>query len=204
MIVGIVLAGGASSRMGRTKALLPIGGTTFVARIVGTLRAAGCAQVVVVTGAAHDEVAAELARHAPDARTVRNPAPERGQLSSLQVALADIGDARVVSVADDERVEAAVVALCDHPLVRVETVTSLVDAWRESGADIVRPASGGRHGHPVVFAHRVFDRLRAADPDAGARAVVRATDLVRLDVEVDDPGVFVDVDTPEEYEALDG
>jgi molybdenum cofactor cytidylyltransferase len=193
MIIGIVLAGGASSRMGRTKALLPIGSTTFVARVVSTLQQAGCTRVVVVAGAAFEAICADVERRALGVAVVENRAPARGQLSSLQVALRHVGD----------DVEAAVVALCDHPLVGIDTVRRLIEAWRTSDADVVRPVTGSRHGHPVVFARRVFARLLAADVDAGARVVVRAPDIVRLDVEVDDPGVFVNVDTPDDFARLD-
>lgn len=207
MIAGIVLAGGASSRMGRTKALLPIDDTTFVARIVSSLQQAGCARVLVVAGAALEEIEAEVRRRAQDTRVVHNPAPGRGQLSSLQVAIeqfrnaADANRGRGAAESHDEP-EAAVVALCDHPLVRVETVRCLIEAWRTSKADVVRPAFGGRHGHPVVFARRMFPLLLATDPETGARAVVRAPDVSRVDVEVDDPGVFVDVDTPDDFARL--
>jgi molybdenum cofactor cytidylyltransferase len=66
-----------------------------------------------------------------------------------------------------------------------------------SSAPIVRAVHGGRHGHPVIFKRRVFDALRAADPSVGAKEVVRSAGIE--DVEVDDPGVLTDVDTPGDY-----
>jgi molybdenum cofactor cytidylyltransferase len=66
----------------------------------------------------------------------------------------------------------------------------------------VRPAIGDRHGHPVVFDRRVFDELRRAPLEAGAKAVVRAHAAEVLDVPVTDEGCLVDIDTPHDYEAL--
>ena len=80
----------------------------------------------------------------------------------------------------------------------------MIGAWSRSGAPVVRPSRGGRHGHPVLFDARVLAELRAADLSAGARAVVRAHAAESLDVEVDDPGAFEDIDTPEDYRRVFG
>jgi molybdenum cofactor cytidylyltransferase len=90
-------------------------------------------------------------------------------------------------------------ALIDHPFVRASTIVTLVSAFHQSRAPVVRPVFEGKHGHPVLFAQRIFDDLRAAPPDQGARAVVRGLGARVLDVEVNDPGVTLDIDTPEDY-----
>jgi CTP:molybdopterin cytidylyltransferase MocA len=193
MIPGIVLAAGASSRMGRIKALLPLGapGECFVSRIVATLRAAGLEEILTVVGRDADAIEHAIARMRLAVRTVRNPHPERGQLSSLQCALATV---------DRPGVRAILIVPVDVPLVASSTVSAVLAAYRETGAPIVRPAHGGRHGHPVTFDRAVFDDLRRADPAAGAREVIRAHLRHVVDVEVDDEAAFEDVDTPEEYE----
>ena len=71
-------------------------------------------------------------------------------------------------------------------------------------APIVRATHHGRHGHPVIFARAVFDELRHADPAAGAKSVLRAHEAAIVNVEVEDPGVVTDVDTPEDYARLFG
>ena len=82
------------------------------------------------------------------------------------------------------------------------TVAAVVHHWRLSRAPIVRPARGDEHGHPVVFDRALFDELLSADLQAGAKVVVRAHSRSILNVPVDDPGAFLDVDTDADYAAL--
>jgi molybdenum cofactor cytidylyltransferase len=96
-------------------------------------------------------------------------------------------------------VEAALVTLVDAPLVSVATVVRLVEAWRPQRPLIVRPARAAEHGHPVLFDRRLFDELRAADPARGAKTVVRAHDADIVNLPIDDPGAFLDIDTEQEY-----
>lgn len=195
MIRAIVLAAGASSRMGQAKAALPLGqtGETVVARVVRTLLSAGLPDVTVVAGAHIDAVRRAMPSHEPRARVVEHAGWEEGQLSSLIAGLDAI---------DGPLLEAALVTLVDVPLVRPETVAAVVAEWRRTGAPIVRPADRSRHGHPVVFDRSVFADLRAADRNTGAKAVfARHRDRV-VNVEVNDPGAFIDLDTPGQYENL--
>jgi molybdenum cofactor cytidylyltransferase len=193
MVVGVILAAGASSRMGRPKALLPIGGDTFVTRVCRTLLDAGVDDLVVVTGAEHGAVAEAVRAAGLPARVVENPRRDEGQLSSVLAGLA---------VADRPGVDAVLVHLVDAPLVRPETARAVLDAFRRTRAPVVRPEAGGRHGHPVLFSRRVFDDLRRADPAVGAKAVVRAHAAEVCNVPVEDEGACRDVDTPEDYARL--
>jgi molybdenum cofactor cytidylyltransferase len=186
----VVLAAGASSRMGRPKALLPLtSGRTFVEAIAHTLAEAGLDPIVVV---ARPELAASLSALLPATTVVAvNHTPDRGQLSSLLVGLEALGWPG-----------AALVTLVDLPLVRVETVSALVSAWEGSGAPLVRPITRGRHGHPVVLGGPVLAALAAADLHSGAKPIIRAFATRALDVAVDDPGTLDDVDTPEDFARL--
>ena len=192
MIRAIVLAAGASSRMGQAKAALPLGttGDTVVARVVATLLAAGLPSVAVVAGAHIDAVRAAMPRFEPRARVVEHLGWAQGQLSSLLAGLAAV---------DGPNLEAILVTLVDVPLVRPDSVAAIVHAWRQSRAPIVRPVDGDRHGHPVIFDRAVFDDLRCADPAVGAKAVFAAHASRRLDVPIKDDGAFVDIDTPTDY-----
>jgi molybdenum cofactor cytidylyltransferase len=181
--------------MGRPKAGLPITdrGDTFLSRIVRTLGAAGVPGIVVVTGAAPDAVRAAAGKVRSNVRFVHNERWAAGQLSSLLAGL---------EPRQGEDVEAALVALVDAPLASVETVAQVLRVWRHTRAPIVRPANGDVHGHPVVFDRALFDELRAADPHAGAKAVVRTRERDIVNVPVTDRGAFIDIDTDEDYRAL--
>lgn len=195
MIRAIVLAAGASSRMGQAKAALPLGttGETVVSRVVRTLLGAGLPSVTVVAGAHIDAVRTAMPAFEPRARVVEHLGWAEGQLSSLLAGLAAV---------DDPQLEAVLVTLVDVPLVRPESVAAIVAAWRESRAPIVRPVDGDQHGHPVVFDRAVFDDLRRADPRIGAKAVFAAHAARRLDVAIRDAGAYTDIDTPDEYRTV--
>ena len=181
--------------MGSPKALLPDpGGRSFVARIVRTLRAAELAELLVVTGSQHDAIAAALAADGVFewVRLVRNTDPARGQLSSIWTALD----------ACPPGTDGLLLTLVDVPMLTSETVRSVVEAWRDTRAAVVRPIMDGRRGHPVIFDHQLFDELRSAPLESGARAVVRAHWGESVDVPVRDPGCLIDVDTPLDYARL--
>jgi CTP:molybdopterin cytidylyltransferase MocA len=191
VIAAVILAAGASSRMGRDKGLLPVpGGGTFLSRLARSLLEGGCAEVVAVVGTAEPAFRSAVERERLQVRLVRNPDPSRGQLSSLREALDDLAP---------RAPRAIVMAPVDLPLVASSTVRAVIEAWARSGAPVVRPSWRGRHGHPVLFDARVLAELRAADLSLGARVVVRAHAGESVDVEVDDPGAFQDIDTPEDY-----
>ena len=178
--------------MKRPKAMLPLdGGDTFLTRIVRTFLDADIDDVVVVVGAEAEAIAHAFAASGLAARFVENPEFEKGQFSSLLAGL------RVV---DRPGVAAALVTLVDVPLVAASTVRAVVDRYRRTHPPIVRPIRGTRHGHPVLIDRSLFDAIRAADPNAGAKGVVRAHASAAGDVEVDDEGAFIDIDTPEDYE----
>jgi molybdenum cofactor cytidylyltransferase len=193
MVPGLVLAAGSSTRMGRDKALLPCGraGRTFVATLIAALRDGGIDDVLVVGRPADGALRAEVEAHG--ARYVENPRPEDGQLSSLLAGL---------NVADRPGVRAVLFTPVDMPLIDGRIVATLLKAFTASTAEIVRPAYRGRHGHPVIVSRSVFSDLRRADAAEGARGVVRAHASRVMDVEIDDPAVVTDVDTPADYERL--
>jgi len=193
VIAAIVLAAGASSRMGRPKAGLPLGdgGQTVLSMGVSALLVAGVPRVVVVAGAHPEAVRRGLRLRDRRVRIVDHPQWEEGQLSSMRCGLDAI---------DHPQLEAALVTLVDVPLVSPAVVRALMRAWRDTGAAIVRPARGDAHGHPVLFDRRLFPELRVADLERGAKPVVRAHAHELLNVPVDDEGPFLDLDTPADYE----
>lgn len=196
MVPAVILAAGASRRMGSDKALLVApGGGFFVSRIVRAFTDAGISDVVIVTGHHHETLAAALDSEAFEIRPrlVRNPDPSRGQLSSLWTGMDAVVGASTPGL---------LVTLVDVPLIEPAVIARVVAMWRTTSAPIVRPADGDRHGHPVLFDRAVFAQLRAAPLEAGAKAVVRAHADRLVNVPVDSDGCLIDIDTPEDYRKL--
>jgi CTP:molybdopterin cytidylyltransferase MocA len=198
MVAGVILAAGRSARMGRSKSLLTCAdGRTFVHALADALRRGGADPIAVVGRPDDEALREEVAGMAPPLRLVINEEADRGgQLSSLLAGLRD---------ADRPAVRGLLVVPVDAPLITAATVAALVQVFNATGPPIVRARHGGRNGHPVIFSRALFDELRAADPQLGARAVLRAhAETIRnVDVE-DDPGVLGDIDTPEDYRAVFG
>jgi molybdenum cofactor cytidylyltransferase len=189
MIAAVVLSAGESSRMGRPKALLPISGETFVERIVRVLGQARVDKIFVVLG--HDaENMRRSIEHLP-VEILVNTDYRKGQLSSLHVAV------RRLERGTDY--EAMLVHLVDHPYIDTELVDLMIRRFRDSGKLIVVPRFSGRRGHPVIFARTLFPELLEAPMDEGAKAVVNAHRADMLEIDTEQEGITVDIDTPELY-----
>lgn len=187
-LIGIVLAAGQSERMGRPKQLLPFGISTVLQTTVSNLQKAGMTRVAVVV--AHD--ADEIARIASDsgAEIVVNPSPTSGMLSSVQCAVRE----------QHREAEGWVFALSDMPLVRPDTIRTIIKAFDPVEPCIVIPILGERRGHPIAVCASFAEAILALPPQLGLNSLVREkADWVRL-VAVSDPGILKDLDTPAEYQ----
>ncbi|MEU8134165.1 nucleotidyltransferase family protein [Streptodolium elevatio] len=191
-VAGLLLAAGGGSRLGgRPKALLPFRGRPLVEHGLRLLRDGGCAEVVVVLGAAADQVLADADLGA--ARVVRNTEWETGMGSSLRAGLAAL----------PEDASAAVVALVDMPGAGGAAVARLVEEHLVRGAELAAASYDGRRGHPVLFASRWWRDIAAeAQGDAGARGFLAAHAASLRLVECGDVAEAYDVDTPEDLGRL--
>jgi molybdenum cofactor cytidylyltransferase len=187
MIGCVVLAAGASTRMGEPKALLTRpDGRRFVDAVVDAARAGGAGLVTVVLGPPHAAMVEPLLP--AGVRTAHNPQPERGMLSSVQAGVRALPP-----------VEAALVWPVDIPAVRVETVRAILQV---APSQIVIPVHEGRGGHPLRIPASRFGELLALDSVLGLRALVQADPAVVTRLSVDDPGVLVDVDERRDLDKL--
>src|SRR2546427_8439546 len=174
--------------MGSPKALLLYQGQTFIERICTAFLAAGVDELIVVLGARAAELRQALPLH-PSLRTVENPRYFQGQLSSLMTGIDALSPAS----------EAAVVNLVDHPLVTAETIKALITSFRAAPLPLLIAAYQGRRGHPVLFSSQVYGEILAAPLDQGAKVVVRKDPSRVRELQIDNPGILADIDTPEDY-----
>jgi molybdenum cofactor cytidylyltransferase len=189
-IAGLILAGGASRRMGTAKALLTLRGETFLDRLIRVI-GESCDPVVVVLG--HEPEKIRIGLRTPGrARFTINHDYERGQLTSLQCGLRAI----------PPESQAILFTPVDYPAIQLETIHALAAAFEAGGDLFVVPRYEGRHGHPVIFNVSVLPEFLGLPPDSDARAIIhRHRDHTRY-IDVEDPGILKDVDRPEEYAEL--
>jgi molybdenum cofactor cytidylyltransferase len=182
---GVVLAAGASRRMGRTKQLLPLGASTLLGTVLATALGSRLDEVVLVLGADADLIAAAVDTAA--VRIVVAADHAEGMGASLRTGVAALG-------AEIERVA---VLLGDQPKVTPELVDGVLDRHLESGLPAAAVSAGGVLQPPVVVDRRLWPRLLAARGDSGLRGVLRADPGMVATLSVE--GVTVDVDTPDDY-----
>jgi len=190
-VAGLVLAAGGGSRYGSPKALVRLRGRLLVERAAELLAAGGCDPIVVVLGAAADQVLAAARLPRTGVRTVVNPDWPTGMGSSLRVGLAAV----------PAEAEAVVVTLVDTPGLGPESVRRLVTAGGPDGA--AQATYGGRRGHPVLLGRTVIAEVAAAATgDRGAGPWLAAhPERVRL-VPCDGTGDPRDVDVPDDLAAV--
>jgi molybdenum cofactor cytidylyltransferase len=187
-IAAVALAAGMSTRMGSNKLLAEIDGEPLVRRVVRSIEASRARPIVAVTG--HD---AGLVRHAlanTETMVVHNPDYRDGLSASLRTGI------RAVSECDG-----AIVLLCDMPGVSDALIDRMISAFDpKDGRAICVAAHNGRRGNPVLFGRQFFPELETLSGDIGARNVVATHQQFVCQIEADDDGPLLDIDTPEELE----
>ena len=191
LVTAVVLAAGAGSRFGGRKLLAPLEGQPILQHVLDQLAASGLDDVVVVLGSDAAEIERSIDWHSE--RLVRNPDPERGVSSSLQVGIGAL----------DASVDAALIVLGDQPRLPARAVRALLEAPADDGRPIVVPIYGGDAGrNPVMLGRTAFGLVDAAVGDRGLGPLLAEhPELVReLPIAVE--GGNPDVDTPADHVAL--
>lgn len=186
MISAIILAAGKSERMGTPKALLPIHGRTFLENILNSISQTSIEDVFVVVGHHRKEIEERVKLSS----VVFNPDYEQGMTTSFQTGI------RALSW----EASGAFLFLVDHPLVEPKTLESMIE--RLAPNRIVIPTFQGRRGHPVLFATEILEEILALPSSEGANSVVRRNPARVVEVPVNEPGILVDIDTPEDFEKM--
>jgi molybdenum cofactor cytidylyltransferase len=189
----VILAAGTSTRMGRAKQLLPLGGSTVLARTIDNVRSAGLVEIVLVLGASAEAIRRQLPQSLlKGLKVVVNQAYAQGMASSLREGLSAL----------DPQCAAALIVLGDQPLVRPQTLQQIMAGYHRSEAQIVIPSHQGKRGNPVLLGRPVFPEVMALEGDTGCRAIfVNRMDAI-FKVEVEDPGILLDVDDQDDYDRL--
>lgn len=196
-MLAIVPAAGGSRRMGTPKLLLPLIGTTVLGATIAALRDAGVERCMVVTAPADTALRSWAA--ARGLGVAVNPAPERGMVSSVWAAIEALGGVAAFQVPGD----LLLVTPGDLPLLRASTVASVIAAIRTGDrVPLAQPRYRGRTGHPLAIATALVPDILGLDPAIGLRQLRDRHAAQVAIVEVDDPGCVRDVDTPEDYAAL--
>lgn len=194
---GVILAAGESSRMGRDKALLPwprgtSGSGTFLSAMIRAF-STYCDLVIVVVGENESMLAPII--YAEGAFLVSNPAPDRGQFSSLQTGLHDVLN---------RGRDSAMITLVDRPPPGADTLRTLIDTYstQDHNTWAVIPEHAGKHGHPMLIGRELIEAFLQHPASSNAQEILHAH-ADRIDyVEVDDPRVTANVDTPDDYASL--
>ena len=186
-VAAILLAAGRSSRMGTCKQLLPLGDGTVIGCCLETLVSSDIGEIVVVVS--RDGQAVEQAARRFPVEVVVNDDPEGDMASSVRAGWNALTDES----------SGAIVALCDYPLVTSRTIARLVAEQRRSPGCIIIPCHQGRRGHPLFFPRTILNELAG---DLTLRDLVRRDPGRILCLAVDDPGVLIDMDTPEDYHRI--
>jgi molybdenum cofactor cytidylyltransferase len=184
-VSAIIVAAGASRRMGTQKLLLPFGGKTVIEHVIDRVKAAGIADVVAVVGV--DQAVVGVARRC-DVRVVVNATPDDGMLSSVRSGLRAVPDSA----------DAVMVILGDQPSISSALLRAMLAAWEVSPGRILVPTFEGRRGHPLMFSLDYREEVLTRYDEEGLRGLLRTheRDISGLPAEA---SVLADMDDLEDY-----
>jgi molybdenum cofactor cytidylyltransferase len=192
----VILGAGASSRMGWPKLLLPWRDTTIIGHLLKRWRGLGAAQIGIVLRPQDASLVAELDRLGfPRADRIENPQPERGMFSSILCAAGWPGW-------KDEIATWAIV-LGDQPHLRPETLRQLLEFHFANADAVCQLEFDGHARHPVLLPRRAFKELKVSQAET-LKDFLKRTSVRCLRCPVDDPGLALDLDTPEDYQRAQG
>jgi CTP:molybdopterin cytidylyltransferase MocA len=185
MLAAVILSGGASSRMGSPKALLPYQGRPFLEHLLEIAIHPEIGARRVVLGADAESIAKAIPLKAHE--MIINSQWEKGQLSSIQAAVRKL----------PAGTEGMLLLLIDHPLISSALVAALIAQFHKSKKPIVLPVYEGRRGHPVIFSASLYPELLRAPVETGARAVVWAHADEVEEVPTNEEGCVLNLNNPE-------
>ena len=188
-IAVLILAAGMSSRMGQLKALLLIERETVIERLVSVFRQ-NDVKVFIVTGYGSQDIVQALKNQ--EVTVVENPKYELGMFTSVQAGVRALQPA----------IEAFFVMPVDIPLVKSETIKSLINEHHKNPSKIIYPVFGGTRGHPPLIPGNLVPVIMQWSKDGNLRDVLNSYSNLAVELEVNDRGILLDIDTLDDYESL--
>jgi molybdenum cofactor cytidylyltransferase len=186
-IWAIVLAAGASSRMGTQKLLLPYEGKTIIEKVIEQVESVVQSDIMVVLGSHHHEIRDKIGK--PHLKYIQNMQYAEGMLSSVICGFK--------ALPDDAK--AALLFLGDQPQIPSGVALEVVSAWKQSGKGIVIPVYSGKRGHPVLIETRYRTEIEQLDPEQGLRILSKIYNSDVQEVECSYQEILRDIDTPDDY-----
>lgn len=185
----VIAAAGMSSRMGEFKPLMKLGNGTFLSIIIETFQTAGVSEFIIVTGNCADKIRDSLL----DERItfVHNPDYAKTDMfTSVKLGLAAAGESNVLF------------STADSPVFSPCTVKKILLRAGNTKSDVIIPAYNGEHGHPVYISRECIDKILMFSGEGGLRSAIASAAGNKTIVDLSDPGVCMDADTPDDYERL--
>lgn len=191
---GIILAAGESQRFGSPKQLASFRGKSLLQWVIDASVESDLDQIILVLGHAHDQILAHLDKELLETEIYAfiNHDYKMGQSSSLQLGL---------SMARSDH-QAVMFLVADQPMTDATVINRMIKAFQQSAEPICVPVAHGRRGNPVIFGSDYFDVLMKTEGDRGGRDIIRTNPQDVHEVEIEDPLVFADIDTPADLARL--
>jgi len=186
----IILAAGLSQRMKSFKPLLPLGSQSALAKVVSTFRAAGISHIHVVLGHNAHKLIPVCA--ALEVKYSYNENYPQGMLTSVKAGVKAL----------EQEIEAFFLLPVDIPIIQPATLQKLYQAFLLNQKGIIYPVYGGKRGHPPLISSKYKEGIVSWEGEGGLRAFLQQYPADSLEVMVEDPGIHMDMDTPEGYRRL--
>ena len=188
----IILAAGASTRMGRPKQLLPYQGRSLLRHTIENAVASVCKPIVVVLGANAENIRSEISES--DIKIVENPDWHLGMSSSIRRGIISL-------VTDYKTVDAVVITVCDQPFLSSEIINHLVSTYHSTRKPIIACEYADTLGVPVLFSQIFFSKLENLTEDVGAKKIIK--NHYHEVFSIPFPLGAIDIDTPHDYQQIE-
>jgi CTP:molybdopterin cytidylyltransferase MocA len=186
-VSAVLLAAGLARRMGQLKQLLPLGSLTVIEHSLNAILSAGVSDTVVVIGPDGTDVSFAIA-HLP-VTIALNPDSDSDMAASVRAGLNALNDTA----------SSVLVCPADHPLVLPDTIKAMLVRHLENPKAIIIPSHNRRRGHPTLFPREIIQEIFES---SSLRDIVSRHEALLDFLEVEDRGVVLDMDTPEDYALL--